>query len=187
MIGSDPTRIGRGQVDCQVVVRLTAPDSVQDCGRVNYRGETLYRYEDRATLIMPTELDPPMDVIRGWIRGALGDVPVVARLHATLVADELVTNARRHGRAPYVLRLAVRGGGRTLLVSVDDCAAELGESWSLRTGLVLVGGLSRRWGVERRRRAKTVWAEVLLDGPVLDLAAPEQPLPSPGSARRTQR
>jgi len=129
-------------------------------------------------LIMPTAHEPSLDAVRGWIRGALRELPLAVRLHTEVVADELVSNARRHGQAPYVLRLDVRDDRRALLVSVDDCAPPRGD-WAPSGGLVLVGGLSERWGVEPRRRAKTVWAELTFDRPVLDLEAPEQPVPPP--------
>ena len=137
-------------------------------------------------LIMPTEQEPSLDAVRGWIRGALRDLPLAVRLQTEVVADELVSNARRHGLAPYVLRLDVRDDRRALLVSVDDCAPPRGD-WAASGGLVLVGGLSERWGVEPRRQAKTVWAELTFDRPVLDLDTPEQPVPRPGRRGRRAR
>jgi hypothetical protein len=50
-----------------------------------------------AILIMPTDQDPPADAIRMWVRHALNLLPTLTRLRATLVADELIANARRHG------------------------------------------------------------------------------------------
>ncbi len=142
--------------------------------------------EDHATLVMPTADHPAPEEIRSWIGEALAELPDVDRLHATLVAGELVDNARRHGAAPYVLRLATVDGGRTLTVSVDDCTTPDGPAPS-GSELVLVGGLSRRWGAEQRRRARTVWAELVPDGPGLRLVAPDQPVPlprpGPGTAR----
>ncbi len=135
-------------------------------------------------LILPTADEPSLDVVRAWIRGALRELPLVVRLHAMLVADELVTNARRHGLAPYVLRLDVHD--RTLSVAVDDCAPPRGR-WLQGPGLTLVGGLSERWGVEPRRGAKTVWAELVFDRPVFDLDAPEQPVPRPRHRGRRSR
>jgi len=137
-------------------------------------------------LILPTADEPSLDVVRAWIRGALRELPLVVRLHATLVADELVTNAHRHGLAPYVLRLDLPDDRRALLVSVDDCAPPRGD-WSAGSGLVLVGGLTERWGVEPRRSAKTVWAELTVDRAVLDLVEPDQPVPRPRRRGRRTR
>jgi hypothetical protein len=79
------------------------------------------------------------------------------------VTAELVAHARRHGRAPYVLHLSVSESAGTMVIAVDDTASELGASWAFRSGLVLIGGLSRRWGVDQRPRGKTVWAELAYD------------------------
>jgi hypothetical protein len=83
---------------------------------------------------------------------------------AVLVADELVTNAHRHGAAPRAGRLYLVNEGRGLLIEVDDSgpaqprmAARAG-----RRGLTLVDRLASRWGVRRHPRHKTVWAELPL-------------------------
>lgn len=136
-----------------------------------------------AMLILPTVHEPPPASVRGWVGATLGELPVVARLHAMLVVDELVDNARRHGRAPYVLRLDRPESGNALLVSVDDCAPSP-RGWWPGSGLVLVGALAERWGVERRRSAKTVWAELVFDRTIMDLDAP---VPSPRFRPRRAR
>lgn len=119
-------------------------------------------FADQATLILPTAQEPDEDEVRVWVRTNLAGVPVVARLRTALVTDELVRNAREHGTPPFVLRMAFDRGSRALRVHVDDCAPHSGGAWRTRGGLGLVDGLSRGWGVERRARAKTVWAEVPL-------------------------
>ncbi len=116
--------------------------------------------EHSAILIMPTDQDPPADAIRTWIRHALNQLPTLTRLRTTLVADELIANARRHGRPPYVLQLTVHRP-HTLVVAVDDCSTI--DDDESRSELTLVNGLSKRWGVERRRHAKTYWAELMAD------------------------
>lgn len=134
-------------------------------------------------LIMPTEAEPGLDAVRTWARGALRELPRPARPAAALVVDELVDNARRHGRAPYVLRLDLDEDGNRLLVSVDDCAPALGaRAWPTGAGLVLVAGLAERWGVEPRRSAKTVWAELAFDP-----ADPGGPVPWPRARGRRTR
>jgi hypothetical protein len=116
--------------------------------------------DEKAVLIMPSEDDPASGVVREWLGYALATLPPLVRWQAALVADELVTDARRHGTAPYVLHLSVHEVRHVLLVAVDDCTPALGAD---RDGLVLVGGLSDRWGVERRAQGKTVWAELAYD------------------------
>jgi hypothetical protein len=119
-------------------------------------------FADQATLILPTAEEPDEDAVRVWVRINLAGVPIVPRLCTALVTDELVRNAREHGTPPFVVRMVFDRGGRALRVYVDDCAPHSGGAWRTRGGLALVDGLSRGWGVERRARAKTVWAEVPL-------------------------
>ncbi|MFI7673637.1 ATP-binding protein [Actinophytocola sp. NPDC049390] len=117
-------------------------------------------FADQVALIIPTADEPPPDEVRCWVQDNLAAVPPVPRLHAALVTEELVGNARAHGLPPYVLRIAVDPQRRALRVFVEDCAAHSGGRWQSGGGLALVDGLSRGWGVERRASAKTVWAEV---------------------------
>ena len=117
-------------------------------------------FADQVALIIPTADEPPPDEVRCWVQDNLASVAPVPRLHAALVAEELVGNAREHGRPPYVLRVAVDPQRRALRVFVEDCAAHSDRPWRTRGGLALVDALSRGWGVERRTSAKTVWAEV---------------------------
>jgi len=128
--------------------------------------------EENATLVLPTEHDPPAEVVAAWILRALSELPAPARLRAAVVAHELLTAARRRGSAPYVLRLATLDR-RTLGVSVDDCDPEPDDG----PNLVLVDGLSTRWGVERRSRGRTTWAELAVELPQGRLCRPDQPSP----------
>ncbi|CAL9594238.1 ATP-binding protein [Streptomyces sp. enrichment culture] len=92
----------------------------------------------------------------------------------TLVVAELAANAVRHGRVRgrgFRVRL-VLDGGDVLRVEVSDARvdrlpalrpAQDGESGR---GLLLVAGVARAWGVDRRGPGatyKTVWADVPLD------------------------
>ncbi|MFC4857739.1 ATP-binding protein [Actinophytocola glycyrrhizae] len=119
-------------------------------------------FADQSTLIIPTPGVPTPDEVQVWIQETLAEVPAVPRLRSTLVVEELLANARLHARPPYVLRVALDHTRRALRVFVEDCAPHSGGSWRTGSGLALVDGLSRGWGVERRTRAKTVWAEVAL-------------------------
>jgi hypothetical protein len=87
---------------------------------------------------------------------------------AVLVADELVSNAHRHGDTPRSCRLALLERGGCLRIEVGDAAPTLPR---IRTpdssggrGLILVDRLSSRWGVQHHGSHKTVWAELDLDG-----------------------
>ena len=86
---------------------------------------------------------------------------------AALVVTELVTNAVRHGDEP--IELSVDLTDETLRVEVADSdrdveAVHIAAASSDRVtgrGLVLVDGVSQRWGADRRAdRGKTVWAEL---------------------------
>lgn len=132
---------------------------------------------DQAVLIIPTAGDPPEDLVRTWVCATLGRVPVVPRLVAGIVVDELVANAREHGSLPCVLRLSLDGSRRHLLVFVEDSAVDDGEMWPLRTGLTLVDCLTTDWAVHPRPRGKTVWAEIALGVAAPCLVTPPRPPP----------
>jgi anti-sigma regulatory factor (Ser/Thr protein kinase) len=83
---------------------------------------------------------------------------------AELIATELATNAILHAGTPF--RVAVQRFGPGVRISVHDRAAALPallEPVPLGLsgrGMHLIGGLSRRWGVEVTEAGKTVWAEL---------------------------
>jgi hypothetical protein len=130
----------------------------------------------QAVLILPTYDEPAADVVREWVCQALIGVPVLPRLHTALVVEELVSNARLHGRAPCVLRLVLDRTRRSLRVFVEDCEPGTRDVWPRGGGLTLVDGLSLARGVERRARGKTVWAEIALGARAAGLAMPPQPV-----------
>lgn len=132
--------------------------------------------QDQAVLIMPGGRDPSVDVVRNWVANAMLRVPLVPRLRVSLVVEELVANARRHGRLPCVLRLSLDHSRRYVLVFVDDAGSDP-LRWPLGAGLTLVDGLALDWGVEPRAGGKTVWAEVPTGVRVEGLVAPPQPSP----------
>lgn len=124
--------------------------------------------DKQAMLMMPTDLDPPTGLVRDWVGSALTSMPMLVRMRAALVTAELVDHARTYGSGPYVLHISLHRARRVLLVAVEDQLPTLGVGWSDRAGLILLAGISERWGVEFTDVGKTVWAELRLaeSGPV---------------------
>lgn len=140
----------------------------------------MFRYElarGPAVLIIPSGAEPSREDLRHWVAEALVRVPLLPRSRVALVVEELVSNARRHGGLPCVLRLSLDHTRRFLLVFVDDSATTGTQAWPTRAGLTLVDGLTLEWGVEPRATGKTVWAEVPVGARVHGLVLPPQPLP----------
>jgi hypothetical protein len=133
--------------------------------------------EGQAILIVPAGAGSPTGLVRAWVGAALVGVPLVPRLRAVVVVDELVTNARVHGRLPGVLRLALDHAHRHLQVFVAGGGAEAGRAWTPGAGLSLVAGLTSHWAVDRRPTGTTVWAEVALGARVGGIHVPPQPPP----------
>ena len=131
--------------------------------------------DDQAVMIIPSDGDPSDDVVRAWVTAVLIGVPLVPRLAAVLVVAELVSNARRHGRLPCVLRLSLDDTRRYLLVFAEDSGTDDGGVWSARSGLVLVDGLTSGWAVQRRPLGKTVCAEIALGARIPGLRIPPSP------------
>jgi hypothetical protein len=131
--------------------------------------------DDQAVLIIPSGGGLSEDVVRTWVASALIGIPLVPRLHAELVVEELVSNARQHGSLPCVLRLSLDPTRRYLLVFVEDSSPDDGAVWPVGAGLVIVEGLTSDWAVEARLRAKTVWAEIALGAWIPSLVVPPQP------------
>ncbi|OPF81769.1 PAS sensor protein [Streptomyces antioxidans] len=84
-----------------------------------------------------------------------------------LVVSELVTNAIRHARTPFRLRVI---HDRGLICEVSDGSINAPHLRRARTfdeggrGLLLVAQLTRRWGTRYTRDGKTIWAEQSLPG-----------------------
>lgn len=89
-----------------------------------------------------------------------------------LVADELTSNALRHGLGPVATALS-RIGDRWL-VSVSDRSPEVPPTPAIDRdprhgglGLYLIADLSLRHGWIAHRGIKTVWAVIAADGPTV--------------------
>jgi anti-sigma regulatory factor (Ser/Thr protein kinase) len=111
----------------------------------------------------------PTRVVRRLVRDMLAGHSGITVDDAVLVADELVTNALRHGRAIRTCRLALVDRRPRLRIEIDDTSP---EEPRIRTpddlggrGLVLVDRLASSWGVDHHDDHKTVWAELTLDMP----------------------
>ncbi|NBH05219.1 ATP-binding protein [Amycolatopsis sp. SID8362] len=103
--------------------------------------------------------------VRQWVRSVLCGLPASVVSTAVMVVDELASNALRHGRAPYHVRLLP--GVAKLRIEVDDGG---GETARRRTpsddggrGLLLVERCAAAWGQLRRAGGKTLWAELITD------------------------
>ncbi|WP_369185828.1 ATP-binding protein [Streptomyces sp. Y1] len=137
----------------------------------------------------------------------LSSVPVVRRIlrtalvrwgvvdddldNALYVAVELVANAARHSPpGMHHVSLHLSPDGHRLVVTVHDLSRALpyvpddakdnafAESGR---GMLLVAGLSERWGVVATSGGKKVWAELILQAPV------SLPLPSYADEHATER
>jgi hypothetical protein len=106
--------------------------------------------------------------VRRLVRGLLPARSGIVADDAALVADELISNAHRHGSGPRACRLSLLDDGRCLRIEVDDTASAQPR---LRTpdqfggrGMILVDRLASSWGVWNHPDHKTVWADLALDG-----------------------
>lgn len=90
-------------------------------------------------------------------------VPDAGRDELVLVASELVTNAIQHAGTRFTVALTVTA--RQVRVEVSDQSAAMPSSDGLTeptAGLRIVDALATRWGAERTKHGKTVWADLLL-------------------------
>ncbi|MCW0215755.1 MAG: ATP-binding protein [Pseudonocardia sp.] len=83
---------------------------------------------------------------------------------AELVCTELVTNAVEHAAGPRSVRVAM--ADEDLRIEVDDASPEkpltpgVSRLGGMRgRGLVIVDAVTR-WGIDRGRSTKTVWAAI---------------------------
>ncbi|MEV4151126.1 ATP-binding protein [Amycolatopsis sp. NPDC049691] len=105
--------------------------------------------------------------VRHWVRTVLREFPATVVSTAVMVVDELTSNALRHGRAPYHVRLL--SGAAKLRIEVDDGGGEPARrrapSDQGGRGLLLVERCAAAWGQLRRPSGKTLWAELTTDDP----------------------
>lgn len=109
---------------------------------------------------------------RRFARGCLRGTPLEHRSDdAELIVSELVTNAALHAGPPITVRVTV---GDEVRLAVEDSSSTPpvrplhGPEVMTGRGLLLVGSLSDRWGVDGRADGKVVWADL---GP----SAPAEP------------
>jgi len=103
--------------------------------------------------------------VRHWVRSVLCGLPANVVSTAVMVVDELTSNALRHGRAPYHVRLLP--GAAKLRIEVDDSGGEPARRRAPSDhggrGLLLVERCAAAWGQLRRPSGKTLWAELVTD------------------------
>lgn len=118
---------------------------------------------------MSPDIDCDLDqtstgTLRQLVRRLLNGRTDVRADDALLVADELASNAIRHGETPRHCRLWLLDHGRGLRIEVADSGP--GQPRIITPdndggrGLRLVDRLASRWGVRRHAASKTVWAEM---------------------------
>ncbi|MEU7649552.1 MULTISPECIES: ATP-binding protein [Streptomyces] len=106
----------------------------------------------RARLLVSTAL-------HAWGIGELAEVGV-------LIVAELVNNAIDHTRCRVVRVLVTRPADGVVRIGVADKCKDVPERGDPDDdseegrGLFLVEALSRRWGYDRKRWGKVVWAEL---------------------------
>jgi anti-sigma regulatory factor (Ser/Thr protein kinase)/transcriptional regulator with XRE-family HTH domain len=109
---------------------------------------------------------PSTDLAPSLARAALVATAIGIPTHiledAALLTSELVTNSVKHTASEWI-ELEVTLGTDRLRIEVSDQSREtirprtpgIEGGW----GLVIIGELATRWGVERQRAGKTIWAE----------------------------
>ncbi|MEU4685332.1 ATP-binding protein [Streptomyces xinghaiensis] len=87
------------------------------------------------------------------------------------IVAELVNNAINHTRCRVFRVLVTRPGAGVVRIGVADNCADVPEVGDFDDdseggrGLFLVDALSRRWGYDRKRWGKVVWAELEVPPP----------------------
>jgi anti-sigma regulatory factor (Ser/Thr protein kinase) len=99
---------------------------------------------------------------RDIVRATLRDQPVEIIEIATLLTNELVSNALEHGSGEPALDLELDGSQLRVRVRDDDPTVDLAplalEPANERgRGLAIVSALATEWGVDRSWYGKVVW------------------------------
>jgi transcriptional regulator with XRE-family HTH domain len=96
-------------------------------------------------------------------------IPAAAFDSAVLLTSELVTNSVKHTESEWIELEIALGADRLRIAVSDQSRATLRPrtpgvdgGW----GLVIVGEVATRWGVERHSAGKTIWAEFDLTSPI---------------------
>jgi anti-sigma regulatory factor (Ser/Thr protein kinase) len=102
---------------------------------------------------------------RSLVRSTLGGFPPDLVETAVLLADELISNAVRHGGGRFTLTVGRRRGDGVRLAVGDRSPARPtvrhpGPGAETGRGMRLVAALASRWGVETRPPGKVVWVEL---------------------------
>ncbi|KOX14446.1 hypothetical protein ADK67_42350 [Saccharothrix sp. NRRL B-16348] len=119
--------------------------------------------QDTVVLVVQDEDATSPEEVARWLREHLEGWAGFDVLLVGLVVGELYDNARRHGSPPYVLELVLDRWREALVVSVRDRAVRRAAPWRTAAGLLLVDGLSARWGVLTQAAFTTVWAELVFE------------------------
>ncbi|MGH3756870.1 ATP-binding protein [Actinophytocola sp.] len=110
-----------------------------------------------------TGVDPDfLTGVRRWLEAPLRGCTKSAVLGAAVVVGELTTNAFRHARPPFAVRLILPERRNVIRLEVHDATAPPAMDWSPGRGLDLVRALCLVWGVDHRDSGKVVWAELPL-------------------------
>jgi anti-sigma regulatory factor (Ser/Thr protein kinase) len=106
---------------------------------------------------------------RSVVRRIVASCPPEFVESASLLTDELVTNAIRHGRPPIVL--TVRLDADNLVIEVVDCGSgqpvsrHVDANAERGRGLSIVEQLADDWGVHQLHEGKRVWCRLAVRTP----------------------
>ena len=142
----------------QVLTRIQ--DATLGVGQEWHAGQFIKRFPR-------TDLAPSF--ARAAVVATAVGIPVATFDDAALLTSELVTNSVKHTESEWIeleialgidrLRIAVSDQSRA---TIRPRALGIDGGW----GLVIVGEVATRWGVERHSAGKTIWAEFDLTSPV---------------------
>lgn len=117
--------------------------------------------------VYPGALGDPIDAAtRSALATTVIGIPIDVFDTAALLVSELVTNSVKHSGSDWV-EIGIDLGAERLRMEVFDRSSQTIRPRTPDThggwGLMLVGELSTRWGVERYSPGKTIWVELDLN------------------------